>query len=194
MVGGQESTNEYRLQNLSIFLKNLHITYYYCKTRRVTRFLKTFQNHVFNCISKTRRVKRCLQHLEHANRLCLSNGQGLCLVNIKGSVGLILTKTSVTCEDFHTRTLICHLGSLSLYRASFDLGDLQHFWLLPLSVLLCVLSKRRMMGYYLRVLPAFLILHSFSVTFFYPRVSLFLIQLQINTQSLTVRQPSPASD
>ena len=40
-----------------------------------------------------------------------------------------------------------------------------------------------MKGPYLRVLPAFLILHSFSVTFFYPRLSPFLIQLQINTQT-----------
>ena len=61
-------------------LKNLQITYltyYYCKPRHVTRFLKTFQNRVFNCICKTRRVKRCLQHLQHANRVCRSNGQGL---------------------------------------------------------------------------------------------------------------------
>jgi hypothetical protein len=42
---------------------------------------------------------------------------------------------------------------LYLYRVSFALGDLQHFKLLPLSFLLCVLIKRCMMGSYLRVLP-----------------------------------------
>ncbi len=44
-----------------------------------------------------------------------------------------------------------------LYRASFALGDLQLSYLLPLSFLLCVLSKRRMKGSYLRVLPLFLL-------------------------------------
>ena len=51
----------------------------------------------------------------------------------------------------------------------------------PLSFLLCVPTKWRMKGSYLSDLPGFLTLHSFSVTFFYPRLSPFLIQLQINT-------------
>jgi hypothetical protein len=70
--------------------------------------------------------------------------------------------------------LICHLDPLYLYRASFALGDLHHFCLRPLSFLLCVLPKRCMMGSYLRVLPVFLTLHSFSVTLFTLGLRLFL--------------------
>ena len=66
-----------------------------------------------------------------------------CLVNFKGSVGLILTKAS------NMRISI------------------------PLF-LLCVLPKRHMMGSYLRVLPVFLTLHSFIVTFFTLDLRLFL--------------------
>ena len=54
LVDSQESTNKYSLQNLSIFLKNLQITYF-----------------------KTRRVTRCLQYLQHANHVCRANGQEL---------------------------------------------------------------------------------------------------------------------
>jgi hypothetical protein len=57
------------------------------------------------------------------------------------------------------------------------------------TCLLCVLPKRRMKGSYLRVLPTFLTLPSFSVTFFtLGSSSHFLIQLQLNTHNLSVHQ------
>jgi hypothetical protein len=43
-----------------------------------------------------------------------------------------------------------------------------------LSFLLCVLPKRRMMGFYLRGLPVILTLHSFRVTLFTLGLRLFL--------------------
>jgi hypothetical protein len=46
-----------------------------------------------------------------------------------------------------------------------------------------------MKGSYLRVLPTFLTLHSFSVTFFYPRFSPFLIQFQLNTHDRYTPHP-----
>ena len=47
-----------------------------------------------------------------------------------------------------------------------DLSSRSFIPLRPLSFLLCVPPKRCMKGSYLRVLPAFLTLHSLSVTFF----------------------------
>jgi hypothetical protein len=65
-------------------------------------------------------------------------------------------------------------------RASFVLGDLQHFYLLSSSFLPSVLSKWCMMGSYLSVLPVFLTLHSFNVTLFPLGLRLFLILFHIN--------------
>ena len=77
--------------------------------------------------------------------------------------------------------IIYRLAKLSRWSHRFMIG-----WCIGwVFFLLGVLPKRRMKGPYLRVLPAFLILHSFSVTFFYPRLSPFLIQLQINTNVAT---------
>ena len=47
-----------------------------------------------------------------------------CLDNIKGSVGLILAKTSAMRISIYR--LICHLGLLYHYRVSFVLGVLHH--------------------------------------------------------------------
>ena len=51
-------------ENLSILLKNLQIIY--CKTWHVTCLCK---HRVFNCICKTQRVVRCLQHLQNARHV-----------------------------------------------------------------------------------------------------------------------------
>ena len=59
-----------------------------------------------------------------------------CLGSIKGSVGLILAKTSTMRISI---PLDLYLVPLYLYHVSFVLDDLQHSYLLPLSFLVCVL-------------------------------------------------------
>jgi hypothetical protein len=61
---------------------------------RVTRAIRVLQ-----MLEASRNASRFADTIENA---ILAKSSGLCLVNIKGSAGLILTKASVTCEDFHT--------------------------------------------------------------------------------------------
>ena len=85
-----------------------------------------------------------------------------CLGNIKGSVGFILAKTSVM-----RISIPLDLSSSRFIPPPCFIRSRRPTTLLPPSLVFspCVLPKRHMKGSYLRVLPDFLTLHSFSVTF-----------------------------
>jgi hypothetical protein len=72
LVGGQESTNEHRLQNLSIFLKNLQITY--CKSQNATSYaiLQAFPKIAFSIVSAKRDALRDASSICNTRITCVA--------------------------------------------------------------------------------------------------------------------------
>ena len=104
-----------------------------------------------------------------------------CLANIKGSVGLILTKTSVM-----RISIPLDLSSRPFIPPPCFIHSRRPTTLLTPSLLFSPLRYAAHEGFFLRVLSASPPLHSFSVTLFVLGSRLFLIQLQINTHSRDV--------